>query len=181
MGSTTESCYGIIFRNYITGLYYGIISRDYVVGSYYGIILRNDVMESYYGISLMRRIPGIPGEPLEPPGTPQTSLGDARGTPGHALGRLGDAPKTPRGPPGTPMDHKNSNISPNIQRRKLSIAVFELACWDPLPQRLPWTVLSIEKPPKQKTVPGFPGGRYGYVPIYILYIYIYMAASWLKG
>ena len=68
-----------------------------------------------------------PGTPGKAPGTPGTPMGP----PGTSLRPPGDAPGTPRGPPGTPMDHENNHISTNIQRQKVSIAVFEPACWDP--------------------------------------------------
>ena len=50
------------------------------------------------------------------------------------------------------MDHKNGHILTNIQRQKLSIAVVEPACWDPSPEGLPQTVLSIKSLPKSTKI-----------------------------
>ena len=83
-------------------------------------------MELYYGIILMRRITGIPGEPLEP-GPPWDLLGlrkhalDAPRTLGSPLGPPGDPSRTPWGLSDTPMDHKTGHISTSVQRQKLSI------------------------------------------------------------
>ena len=48
---------------------------------------------------------------------------------------------------GTLMDDQNSHSLTNIQRQKLSITVFEPACWDPSPEGLDGTVLSIKGRP----------------------------------
>ena len=81
----------------------------------------------------MKKILGMPGEPLEPSGT----SGDPGGTP---LGPPGDAPRpwgtplrppgtrTPPGSPGIPMDHNNKIISAILKRQKRSIAASEHAC-----------------------------------------------------
>ena len=44
--------------------------------------------------------------------------------------------------------HKNGHISANVQRQKISIAVFEPVCWDPSPHGLLSTTLSITRRPK---------------------------------
>ena len=70
--------------------------QNHIMGSYYRIILPNDIMKLYYGIIFMKRIPNKPGTFQELPGIPRSprarprDLGNAPGTPGHALG-------TPRG------------------------------------------------------------------------------------
>ena len=164
--------------------------RNSITGSYYGFIFWNDIMELYDRIIFMKRIPGMPRTSLEPPGIPGIPLArswawepwgrpwepghahgtpiDAHGTPRHAPGTPRDVPETPQGRPWDPrdlqgplMDHKNNNISTNIQRQKLSIAVFKPACWDPSPEGLSRTFLSITKPPKSKGWRGRPshGGR----------------------
>ena len=46
------------------------------------------------------------------------------------------------------MDHKNVNISTNIQRQKLAIAVIKRASWDPSHEGLPRTGLFTKRPPK---------------------------------
>ena len=48
------------------------------------------------------------------------------------------------------MDHNNVDISTKFPRQKLSIAVFEPACWDPSPEGLDWPVLSIKQRRNQK-------------------------------
>ena len=63
--------------------------------------------------------------------------------------------------PGTPTDHKNGHISTNLQRQKLSIAVFEPACQGPSHEALDRAVLSIKTPATQKTAPGYPRAGYG--------------------
>ena len=72
------SYYGIVLRDYIADVYYRIIMlRTHVTESYYEIILRNGIAESYYEVVLwhyitessLKRIPGIPGESMEPTGT----------------------------------------------------------------------------------------------------------------
>ena len=79
------------------------------------------------------------------------------------------------------MDHKNGHISKNIQRQKLSIAVFEPASWDPSHERLDQTVFFIKKTQKKENYP--PSRDFGEVgtvkpetppPSYILDIYIYI-------
>ena len=81
-----------------------------------------------------RGILGIPwGRPWEPWGRHW----DPQGRPGHPREALGHA--------GTPIDYKNIHISTNIQRQKISIAVFEGACSDPSPEGLCRAVLSIQR------------------------------------
>ena len=131
-------------------------------------------MELHYGIIFTKRITGMPGTSPEPPGMPEIpwarqwtprdapgtprhapgTPGDAR-TPGHALGTLGDIPETPHGRPwdhrdlqGALMNHKNTHISTNRQRQRLSIAVFETAHWDQSHEALDRAVLCIKKFPK---------------------------------
>ena len=84
------------------------------------------------------------------------------------------------------MDHKNSHISTNIQRQKLSIALFEPASWDPSHGGLARTILSTKRSPTSKeNTGGAPLGK-GFShsapgpgsPLYIyihIYIYVYMA------
>ena len=136
--------------------------------------------------------PGIHGDPL---GTPLGPLGTPLGTTGRILGPLGDVPETPWGrpcepwgPQRAPPAHKHDNISTNIWRQKLSIAVFKPACWDPSPEGLPRTVLSMKRLPKSKEIPPGPGISVRglrlsrkpcvaviYVYIHIcIYIYIYI-------
>ena len=172
--------YGIILRDCITGLYYeiifGIMLRTYIMGSYKGIILWDDIIELYYKIIFMKSTPGMPGTAPEPPPLGcRRSLGHAPllGPPGTPLGPLGTslrapghAPETPQGrpwepwrPPGSPlMADKNGNSSTNIQRQKLSIAVFEPAQEGPSHERLDLAVCSIRMPPKYKKLPA-PGFR----------------------
>ena len=113
----------------------------------------------------MKRTPGMPRTSLEPPGIPGIPWAcpwgprgrpwDLQARPWDSLGTpLRDAPGAPQARPGTPrnlqgplMDHKD-NISTNIQRQKLSIAVFKPDCWDPSPEGLPGTVSSINRVPK---------------------------------
>ena len=66
---------------------------------YYRIILGNDIMEPYHRIILMNRIPGIPGESPDAPGTSRISRARPWDPPGMPLG----PPGTPLGPPGTPL------------------------------------------------------------------------------
>ena len=109
-------------------------------------------MGLYYGIIFMKRILGMLGTSPEPPGIPGIPWArpwDPRGRPWDHWGRpwdpracSWDPPVTSLRPPGDApgtawdfqrpfMDHKNNHISANIQCQKLSIAVFEPACWDP--------------------------------------------------
>ena len=82
------------------------------------------------------------------------------------------------------MDYKNTHISTNMQRQKLSIAVFEPARWDTSHEALDRAILYIKRPPKSKrggeptmekkggaSMPLWPAGAY---ILYILYIYIYI-------
>ena len=127
-------------------------------------------MESYYGFIFMKRTPVMPGTSLEPPMGSQGSPGHAPSTPGDAPGTPKDAPGTPGDAPGHPrdrlgplMDHKNNHISTNIQRQKLSVAVFEPASWDPSHDGLDWTGLSIKRPPKINKLGGdHPMGQWVY-------------------
>ena len=113
-------------------------------------------MESYYGLIFMKRIWGCPGRPHSPLGS-QESLSTPLGTPGTPLGPrarpwdpLGTSLTLPRDVPGTTRNlqgpliaYKKPNITTNIQHQKLSIAVFEPGCWDPLPEEVPRAILSI--------------------------------------
>ena len=113
----------------------------------------------------------VSGAALESQGSPGHAPGTRGrpGTPGHAPGNPGDVPETPRGRPWDLLRrllaHKNGHSSTNIQRQKLSIAVFEPAYWDPTPEGLPRAGLVYKKAAKlnknHTPVPGFPGGVYG--------------------
>ena len=98
-----------------------------------------------------------PGTPRGPPGTPRGPPGPPGDAPGTPRDAPGSSPGTPLGPPGTLMDHKNGHISTNVQRQKLSIAVFEPACGDPSPERLDRSILPIKRPPKSKKGTPRPG------------------------
>ena len=112
----------------------------------------------------MKRIPGMPGTSPEPPriaGIPWARPWDPRGRAWDLKARLWDAPGTsmrapghaPGTPQGRPYDHQGllwttkKVISTNVQRQKLSIAVFEPACWSPSPEGLPRAVLFITNSP----------------------------------
>ena len=102
--------------------------------------------------------PGTPGgPPRDPPGTSQGSPGDPPGTPRGSPGAPGGPPGTSRDPLWTPhgplMHHKNGHISTNIQRQKLSIAVFEAAHQGPSHGGPDWAVLCIKRLPKPKKHP----------------------------
>ena len=125
------------------------------MGLYYRIILRDHITEFYYGIIFMKRIPEMPGTFTEPPGIPWipwarpwdplgrfwdpqacpwdppgTPLGPPEtrlGPPGTPVGAPRDAPRTPRDSYGP----QNGHSSTNLQRQKLSIAVFKPARWGP--------------------------------------------------
>ena len=158
-------------------LYYGIILQNYITGSYYGIILQNDIMELYYGITFTKRIHGMPGTSPKPPGIPgipcarpwdaQRGAQDFRPLPWEPWGRPwdprarpwdppGTSPRPPGNAPGIPrnlqrplMDHKNNHMSTNIQRQKLSIAVFKPAYQGPSHEALDRAVSSIKNAPNQ--------------------------------
>ena len=61
-----------------------------------------------------------------------------------------DAPGTPGDLMGPLMGHKNGRISTNIQRQKLSVAVFEAACQGPSHEALDHAVCCIKREPKSK-------------------------------
>ena len=131
----------------------------------------------------MKRIPGMPGTSPEPSGIPGIPWARPMGPPGTPLAPLGPRPwDPPSGPPDTPMDDKNKRIWMNLQRQKLSIAVFEPACWDPSPEALDRSVLSIQNANIKKwggTHHGEKGGcpnaplACSHLYVYI-YTYIYM-------
>ena len=159
-------------------LYCKIILWDYVPESYYGIILRNHITEWHYATILRNHLyekdPGdtrdVPGASLDPrdplgtllgpPGTPLRTLGTPLEPPGTPLGpqaRPWDHPGTPLGPQWTPMENKNNKISTNIQRQKLSIAVFKPACQGPSHETFSRADFYIKSMPKSKKLP--PGTR----------------------
>ena len=144
----TEVYYAIVLQDHIMEIYHRIILRNYFTGSYYGIILQNGIMELDYGIIFTKRIPGMPGTHGHAPGHPQGRLR----APGHVPESPRGRPWDPRGLPGTPMDHKNGQSSTSIQRQKLSVAVFEPACWDPSPEGLPENVLFYKKSPQSRDI-----------------------------
>ena len=165
--------------------YYGVILRDHITESYYGmrlwIIWQNHLCEKdawgAWGV------PGAPWDPEDSLGTPLGPAGTPLGPPGTHLGPLGthlERSRTPLGPPGRPWepragtsrdplwslaDNKNNHISTDIQRQKLSIAVFEPACWDPSTEGQPRTVLSIKRPPKLKKLS--PGPRISWRSVWL--------------
>ena len=130
-----------------------------------------------------RHVPGASWDPGDPLGTllglrgrawdlrarPWDPPGTSLRPPRHALGTPGEVPETPQGRPwdpwgplGTPvgplMDNEDDHISTNIQRQKLSIAVFEAAHEGPSHEQLDRAVFLIKDRPNQKNylpVPGF--------------------------
>ena len=104
------------------------------------------------------KIHGMPGTSLEPPGIPRIPWArpwDPWGRPWHPQARSWDPPGRtlgpPRGPPRTPYGLQKLSYPSDIQRQKLSIAVFEPVRWDPSPEGLPRTILSIKRPSKKKS------------------------------
>ena len=156
---------------------YWIILRIHITEWYYGMILRNHLCEKDPGDAQ-----DVPKATLESWGSP----GHAPGSPGNAPGIPGHAPETPQGrpwdPPGTPTISRQiygarssqllcSNLLVGAHRMKHSTGLF-----------------SVQKGRQHQKIPPSPGisvrrlplSRNPHIPT-IYYIYIYMAASHLKG